>query len=317
MRPDDAWAHAERGRRSCSSVTPRRPTRTSRWRWRSTPTSRRSRLLADLAGKPQAFDALDDGRVLLAAYRDDPKVAGWSDFPIVSVLEKNIVDVRADGSTLELQHKLRIVQSKAAADALGDFAPPDGARLLVARTLKADGRVLYPERTQGKADLSFPELQVGDAVETAYVVRSRVSPGEGGYLTGVSFAGWSAPTYRQDARFHLAKGLALVATRFAGAPEPAVTREADGSRTWAWTGLTLPPVPREPLAVGARSLFPFADLRVAVDGDGVDAAEGAERAWQAIATSFAARLERVLAARRRARRRWPGSSPRSGPTSRG
>ncbi|MCC6624345.1 MAG: tetratricopeptide repeat protein [Deltaproteobacteria bacterium] len=261
-------------------------------------------LLAALAGRPQPLEAEAwqvDGPALLAAYRRSDVAAAWAAYPVVAVHDRTLVDVRADGSTVELQHRVRLVQTRAGADALGDFRPPDGARLLIARTLKADGRVLHPERTEGKADLSFPELQAGDAVETAWVVRSRVSPSEGGYLTGVSFAGWSAPTWRHASSFHVAPGLALVATRFGGAPEPRVERLPDGSRTWAWGGgdsgsggeSSLPAVPREPLAVSARSFFPFADVRI-VRSDG-----GEGDAWAAIAETFASRLGRVLAPGRR------------------
>jgi tetratricopeptide (TPR) repeat protein len=241
-----------------------------------------------LEGGPEPFDTLEDGHAVLSrwkSYAATEAGTAASAFPIVQLLERTRTDIRADGSTVELTHRIRLVQNKQGADALGEVRPPDGARLLVVRTLKADGRILDPERTEGKADLSFPELAPGDAVETAWVTRNRVSPGEGGYLTGVSFAGWGAPIFELDASFIAARGLDLVVTSFGGAPAPTRTTE-DGRVKLAWNLARLPAIPREPLSISARSFFPFADLRVVSmhRGDSVTSA------WQAIARAYASRL---------------------------
>ncbi len=241
-----------------------------------------------LEGGPDPLDTLEDGNAVLArwkAYAATEAGTAASAFPIVQLLERTRTEVRADGSTLELAHRIRLVQNKQGADALGEVRPPDGARLLLARTLKADGRVLDPERTEGKADLSFPELAPGDAVETAWVTRSRVSPGEGGYLTGVSFAGWGAPIFELDATFVTAPGLDLVVTPFGGAPAPTRTT-ADGSMKLAWKLARLPAIPREPLSISARSFFPFADIRVVSPLRGASGSS----AWIAIARAYASRL---------------------------
>lgn len=248
-------------------------------------------LSSQLEGGPEPFDTLEDGRAVLARWRAVAN-AETARYPIVQLLERTRVDVRADGSTLELVHRVRLIQSKQGADALGDVRPPDGARLLVARTLKADGRVLDPERTAGKADLSFPELAPGDAVETAWVSRSRVTPGEGGYLTGVSFAGWGSPIFELDASFSTAPGLDLVVTSFGNPPAPTRETSPEGTRL-TWTLRNLPALPREPLAISARSFFPFADLRVVSTLRG----PSSEAAWQAIARAYASRLAFLTDAR--------------------
>lgn len=243
-----------------------------------------------LAERPEPLDEIEDGRAVLArwqAFATSDAGAAWSAFPIVQVLERTRVEVRADGSTYELSHRIRLVQTKQGADALGDVRAPDGARLLVVRTLKADGRMLEPERTEGKAELSFPELQPGDAVETAWVTRSRASPGEGGYLTGVSFASWGAPLFELDVEMSAAPGLALDITSFGGAPPAALSRGPAGERRYAWRLERLAPIAREPLAISARSFFPFADVRVMRDDEGDDRHAAA---WRRIARAYASRL---------------------------
>lgn len=243
-----------------------------------------------LEDRSEPFDEIEDGSAVLArwkAFAATDEGASWGAFPIVQVLERTRVDVRGDGSTYELSHRIRLVQTKQGADALGDVRAPDGARLLVVRTLKADGRMLEPERTDGKAELSFPELQPGDAVETAWVTRSRASPSEGGYLTGVSFASWGAPLFELDVEMSAAPGLALAITSFGRAPAARVSQSPDGTRHYAWKLERLPPVAREPLAISARSFFPFADVRVLRADEGEDS-HGA--AWRRIARAYASRL---------------------------
>lgn len=253
-------------------------------------------LLSLLAGEPERFDVLADGPGLVAAYRRFAETAegkGDAGYPVVTVYDRVEVEVRRDGSTLEVSHRIRLVQSKQGADALGDVRPPDGARLLVARTLKRDGRLLEPERTEGKADLSFPELEPGDAVETAWVSRSRVSPSEGGYLTGVAFASWN-PVHRLEARVVAEKGLDIATSVFGKAPAPKRATLPDGRRELLWAVDRIAPTPREPLTVSARSFFPFVDLRV-VRADEVSDPTAPGEAWTLIARAYAARVMRLTA----------------------
>lgn len=249
-------------------------------------------LVSQLADQPERLDTLADGPALLAAYRrfaDTPEGKRDEGYPFVTVYDRVEVEVREDGSTLEVSHRIRLVQSKQGADALGDVRPPDGARLLVARTLKRDGRRLEPERTEGKADLSFPELEPGDAVETAWVSRSRVSPSEGGYLTGVAFASYN-PVHRLEARFTHPGGLEIVPSFFGGAKAPVVSRNSNGSGQLRWEVDRMAATPREPLTVSARSFFPFVDLRVVATGQSTDVFGD----WHRIARAYASRIMRLI-----------------------
>ncbi len=260
-RPQDGWALGERVRAALD--TPEQAKARIREALLMVPDfAPMESLLHHLEGTPERFDELEDGREVVKRWKAfassgaevDPR---WTGAPIVNLLERRRIDVRKDGSTLELSHRVRLVQTKQGVDELGDMRPPDGVRLLVARTLKADGRVLEPERTPGKAELSFSELEPGDAVETAWVSRSRVAPNEGGYLTGVSFASWGTPIFELDVEIETAPGLSLATHRFGGAPDGI----RDG-RKIVWKIRLLAPIAKESMSVSARSFFPFVDVRV-------------------------------------------------------
>ncbi|QDG51614.1 DUF3858 domain-containing protein [Persicimonas caeni] len=74
-----------------------------------------------------------------------------------------------DGSSVTLTHNLVRVLTKNAIDRFGEFDAPNDARLVLARTVKADGSTRVPQETTGKDTLSMPGLAPGDFVETAYV----------------------------------------------------------------------------------------------------------------------------------------------------
>ncbi len=256
-----------------------------------------SSLGAWIAGRPEPLDAVEDGRALLDAWNAQGVAQGaggegrpdTSRHPVVTLLDRTAMQVRADGRVLSLTHVVRVVQSKGAADQLGELRPPQGARVLVVRTLKADGRVLWPDRVPGKPDLSFSDLQPGDAVEWAWVERGSVRPEEGGYLGGLAFASWDAPTVHKRIDVTVADGLTLVPRPRGQAPEPRVTMLPGGGRGYHWQLQHLPAVPREPNAAHARTFFPFIDLTVTRAGQGQDDAA----AWLAIARWYAARLEQL------------------------
>lgn len=298
QRPNDGWALGEKARIALQAgrIADARQAIDDALRWHPDFAPLES-LTDHLADRPEPFDVLEDGRAVLArwqAFAKTPEgqaLASQPVVPVVQVLERTRTLVRPDGSTLELAHRIRLVQTKQGADALGDVRPPEGARLLVVRTLKADGRVLEPERTEGKAELSFPELNPGDAVETGWVTRSRALPSEGGYLTGVSFSSWGAPIFELEASFEVPAGLDLEVTSFGGAPTPTRSAVADGGTRLAWKLGPRPAIPREPMAVSARSFFPFADLRLTrAAGPGDASVDAHVAAWRRIARAYAARL---------------------------
>lgn len=80
-----------------------------------------------------------------------------------------------DGSALTLTHNVIRVMTKGGIDRFGEFETPDGAELVLVRTIKQDGSVRIPEQTSGKSTLSMPGLAPGDFVEMAYLQYSSAS----------------------------------------------------------------------------------------------------------------------------------------------
>lgn len=242
-------------------------------------------------GASARMAALAPAEELVAAYAAAHGLVGGLDasgFPAVTLLSRQVIDVRKDGSYVALTQRVRMIQSKLAADRYGDFRAPNGAELLLVRTIKADGRVLWPERTAGKADLSFTELAPGDAIETAWVERGQVEPDDGGYLTSFLFAGLDAPTLAMDVEIRLAPGLDADARAFHGAPAPGVGADG-GGRVLSFHGGPLPVVPREPIAASPRTWLPFWDVLV----QRADAPRTDAERWAAIARGQRERVRRA------------------------
>jgi hypothetical protein len=259
-------------------------------------------LVALAASRPERFDDVpSDGLQRLAGARAGPLAPDGplAAFPVVTVLDRQHIAVAPDGGTLELRHRIRQAGTRSGADALGDIRVPPGARLLIARTLKADGRVVYPEVTPGKAELSLSELQPGDGVETAWVQTGRVRPDEGGYLTSLGFSHVGVPILDIEHRVETPPGLRLEITARHGAPAPTVTALGDGTLRHDWRGPG-PLFPREPRAASSRSYVPHVDLRV-LRADAPSAPPPREAGLLAIARAFASRLGAVSAAGPRVR----------------
>ena len=293
------------------------------------------RLESWLAGREDALGLpLADAAQLAAAYRASARAEANARYPFVTLLDRTAHVVDAQGGVRALTHVVRLIQSKAAADRLGDISVPRGADVLVVRTLKKDGGVLWPERVQGKSDLSLSGLEPGDVIEYAWETRDQVRPAEGGYVTGLTFAYWNAPTVRKEAVVSVASPFQMKLYRRHGAPEPVWARRPDGGRVARWVVEDLRAVPSEPQGVGARGFFPFVDVAVwpapggAVAGGpagGEPASAGRElpaptderpsptpatldagpdaAAWNAMAQSYADRLARLGRVGRRTRAR--------------
>lgn|GEM_PF-1206043 len=308
-RPQDAWALSERVRIALQAGDDAAAQRAIDAALEMHPGFTPMELLGDwLAGRPEVptgpvasgaerLDDIADGRAIVARYLEAQGKEGTPDlsgYPVVTLYERRAIDVRSDGSTVELTHRVHLVQTKSGADSLGDFRPPRGTTLLAARTLKADGRVLWPERTRGKADLSFPELEPGDAIETAWIERDQVSKVGGGYLSAFIFGSWDVPALEVRDEVRVARPLVLNWRSFGDAPAPTRVTRDDRRQVVAWELNGLAAVPREPLSIGARSFFPFVDLNV-YEADrapvpGPDAELDAA-AWRRVAEGYAGRIK--------------------------
>lgn len=248
--------------------------------------------LSGTDGAKDTTGVLADGRALVEGYRsrvvkDSPELGRY---PVVTLLDRWSFDVRADGTALQLVHLVRVVQSKEGADRFGDIRPPGDARLLVLRTLKADGTEVWPERVPGKPDVSFSGLQPGDAIEWAWIVRDQVKPELGGYLGGGAFATWGIPTLAKRLDVKVAPELSLRWSLRSGAPTPEIRATKDGGKHFTWRADNLPIVPPESNRISARLFFPLVDLAIARG----DADPDSDQAiWREIARGYSDTLTRL------------------------
>src|SRR5690606_18793013 len=105
-----------------------------------------------------------------------------------------------DGTAMHLIHQIRHINSDEAVNEHGEFAAPDGADLLLLRTVKADGAVLEPDRIGGKATISLPNLARGDYVESVYQYGTKPAPGMEGAVDGgrFIFENFEVPFHRSE-----------------------------------------------------------------------------------------------------------------------
>ena len=130
---------------------------------------------------------LVEGVTELESYRVDPRAvirqyeaASESlDGTAARVLDYSVLWVHDDGSARMLEHEILRVQSQEAINKLAEQRVPPGALVLRLRVLKRDGRVLEPERVEGKPTVTMPHLEVGDYIETEHILATE-GDGEGG-----------------------------------------------------------------------------------------------------------------------------------------
>ncbi len=141
-----------------------------------------------------------------------------------------------DGAAIHYVHQVMRLQTTAALSDLGEVAVPDDAVILRAVTRKPDGRVLEPEDIAQKDTLSFPELEIGDAIELAYLTGAVADPSlGGGWLSPPFFFQiFDVPTLESTYVVLLQDG---VDGRYESkdVPDP-ITVTAPGFRGWKWSG---------------------------------------------------------------------------------
>lgn len=184
----------------------------------------------------------------------------------VFLLDRDYVEVYRDGSQRHLIHQIVRLQSKEAIDAFGEIEVPQEAELLRLRTIKADGRVIEPERITGKSSYSMRALEVGDYVEQEWIMPAdRYLPPAGSTDLGLfRFASTKAPFIRSELLVRAPKSMNLQFERRAGAPE-ATIREDATAREWSFVARDKPRVVPEPSTPPLADQLPqvrvFAQLR--------------------------------------------------------
>jgi hypothetical protein len=213
------------------------------------------RLAARERGGELLGELARDGREVIRAFERSGKKF---DTRAVVVLDHAAAEVYADGSAVQRVHSIVQVLDKRGIDEYAEVQLPSGAEVLVLRTVKRDGRLLEPESIAGKESVSLPGLEVGDYVETEYLVpipaRTPALPG------------WSLPAFyfrtpddplvestyviRADARAGLDLDLFGV--------EPDSRTEKDGWITVTFRRTDVPAHVGEPRSPGRDEFLPWA-----------------------------------------------------------
>lgn len=180
------------------------------------------------------------------------------DEPQVLVLDYTVVRVFPDGSSIDLTHNITRVQSQEAVDEQGEFAIPEGARLLKLHTIKAqDKKKLEPEAIAGKSTLSLPNLAPGDYVEFEIIRGQNPSTGfPGGYIGDrFYFQSFEVPFDHSELVVVLPKEFEPVIDPRGPAPET-IRETHDGLKVLRFKRVESRPLTREPNSVNSREFIP-------------------------------------------------------------
>jgi len=179
-----------------------------------------------------------DGHAVIAAYEASARGANAWRSPAVIVLDRTVTRVYPTGARLTLTHNIIQVLAKDGADKFGEVKIPDGADVLLLRTVKRDGSTREPEDIAGKDTVSVPDLEVGDYVEFEYVDPSPAPAAfPGGFLSErFYFRSFDAPLDRSEYVVVTPAEMALQIDARGDAPTPTLDKK-DGLavRTFATT----------------------------------------------------------------------------------
>jgi tetratricopeptide (TPR) repeat protein len=177
-----------------------------------------------------------DGHAVIAEY-EKRGGSSWRS-PAVIVLDRTVTRVYPTGARLTLTHNIIQVLAKDGLDKFGEVKIPDGADVLLLRTVKRDGSTREPEDIAGKDSVSVPDLEVGDYVEFEYVDPSSAPAAfPGGFLSErFYFRSFDAPLDRSEYVVVTPQSMALQIDARGDAPQPTVERkEGLAVRTFAMT----------------------------------------------------------------------------------
>ncbi|MCB9654328.1 MAG: DUF3857 domain-containing protein [Deltaproteobacteria bacterium] len=191
----------------------------------------------------------------------------WSRNKSVEILDRVVDWVQPSGQALSMRHQITRLQSKDAADRLGELGLGGDDLPLVMRTLKANGRTLEVDRHDGKSDLSFSALGPGDAVERQYVTLDEASTVLGGYRRTFAFQSTS-PIIRSELAVAIPKEQvkALWFHGYNGAPAPEVFEEGD-LVVYLWRADDVPAFEAERFATPFDEFLPFVVVTVGLSPD--------------------------------------------------
>ncbi|MBI4511246.1 MAG: tetratricopeptide repeat protein [Deltaproteobacteria bacterium] len=172
-----------------------------------------------------------DGKKVIEEFERDERAGHRPPLgaPAVMVLDRTVVLVGREGSRVTLTHNIVKVLEKDGLEEWGEIHVPEGAELLRARTVKADGSSREPE-SLAKEGLSAPDLAVGDYVEVEHYVAEPPSAAFPDGLVGdrFFFGTFEAPLDRTELVVVSPHDMPLEWDVRGDAPKPFVTRTEDG-----------------------------------------------------------------------------------------
>ncbi|HEY3355105.1 MAG TPA: tetratricopeptide repeat protein [Polyangia bacterium] len=195
-----------------------------------------------------------DGREVIAAFERGRRAYGS---PAVYVLDRTVTRVFPGGARLTLTHNIIKILTKEGAEKFGEVQVPEGADVLLARTVKRDGTTREPEEIAGKQGVSAPDLEAGDYVEFEYVVPEEAPAAfPGGFAAErFFFRSYDAPLDRTEYVVVTPAGLPLIVDARADAPA-VEQRDERGLTVRLWRRRGVPQAIPEPASPPVVELQP-------------------------------------------------------------
>ena len=160
------------------------------------------------------------------------------------ILDYGALWIRSDGTSSFLEHEIIRVNSREAITELSRVQPKTGKALHL-RVLKKDGRELESMRVAGKPDLTFPELDVGDVIETE-VITHGIAPSSAFLAPRWYFAEPQIAYARSEYVVITPKGKDVLVEARAGAKPPKLSTLGAAFDVRKWRVDDAPPAPDEP-----------------------------------------------------------------------
>jgi tetratricopeptide (TPR) repeat protein len=197
-----------------------------------------------------------DGREVMRAYLANKSRPAYQS-PAVIVLDRTVTRVFPTGARLTLTHNIIQVLTKDGIDKWGEVTVPEGADVLVLRTVKADGSTREPEEILEKQSVSVPDLEPGDFVEFEYVDPAAAPAAfQGGFLAERFFFGsYDAPLDRTEYVLAAPSAMKLEIDARGNAPKVEETREG-GLTIRTWRDREKPQIFQEPAGAPFAEYLP-------------------------------------------------------------
>ncbi len=207
-----------------------------------------------------------DARAVIAEYERDPRPQEGT---AARVLDYATLWIHPDGSARMLEHEIIRVQSQEAIGKLAEQRVPEGALVLRMRVIKKDGRVLEPERVEGKPTITMPHLELGDYLETEFVT-AQGTDGEGGkrYLSPQWFFREADIAYWRSEYVVVAPKERELVIETTGAVPAAKVEDLGPLLVRRWRVDRSPAAPVEPQSVPVQEFLPSIQLGWGISEDG-------------------------------------------------